>query len=181
LAIAGCLMTRAPEASAVERQHHVGIAPGLGVLATDQSPTSLGGLLGGFYTYGLNDQFNLMVEGAAGLHTYSKDPLSAEDPTVPATRPSVVGSAAAGVSYVLDVLRYVPYGGLLVGADFLSGGTMDRLIAAPTLQIALGLDYQFNRTFNVGFAYRQHLMLTRLATYPSYSTLFLKAEIAWGY
>jgi hypothetical protein len=173
---------QAGPAVAVERQHHIGVAPGLGILATDKSKTAFGATLGAFYTYGLTDQFNLLAEGSIALHEFSREAPDPKAPLViPKTRPSTIGTSAVGVAYVLDVLRYVPYFGVLVGANFLGGGTTDQLVLAPSAQLALGLDYQFSRSFAMGIAFRQHMMLTKLATYPSYTTVFLKAEFAWGY
>ena len=83
--------------------------------------------------------------------------------------------------YVLDVLRWVPYGGALLGAGALGGGNLDATQVLLDGQIALGLDYAINRSWAVGGAFRQHFFLTKMDTYPSYTTLFLRAEYVWGW
>ena len=151
------------------------------LLGAAQSPVSLGGVVGAFYTYGITDQFNLLVEGSFALQGVTESPISDKDPTVPAVRPRFLGTGAAGVSYVLDVLQWVPYGGLLLGVNALGGGTMPGVVVSPDAILAIGLDYQFGRRVTLGGAFRQHFALTQLSVYPSYSQLFLKLEYTWGY
>jgi hypothetical protein len=169
-------------ASAVERQHHVGIAPGATFWATADTPVEAGLSLGAFYTYGINDQINLLAEVRGSVLNLSRDVIDPKDrPIVPSTRPSREGSAALGLAYVLDVLRWVPYFGALVGAEGIGGGTMDKARIMPTLQLALGLDYQFSRTVSAGFAFRQSIFVFNTSQYPTATHLFAKLEFSWGY
>jgi hypothetical protein len=169
-------------ASAVERQHHIGIAPGTTLWATADSPVEMGLSLGAFYTYGITDQINLLGEVRGSVLNYSHDPIDPKDPqSVPKTRPGREGSAALGLAYVLDVLRWVPYFGVLVGAQGIGGGKMDSARYMPTLQLALGLDYQFSRTVSAGFALRQSLFVFNTSQYPTATHLFAKLEFSWGY
>lgn len=151
------------------------------LLGAAQSPVSLGGVVGAFYTYGITDQFNLLVEGSFAVQGVSQSPISDKDATVPGVRPRFLGTGAAGVSYVLDVLQWVPYGGLLFGVNALGGGTLPGTVVSPDAILAIGLDYQFGRRVTLGGAFRQHFLLTQLSAYPSYSQLFLKLEYTWGY
>lgn len=143
-------------AGAVEREHHVGIDAGAAILvASDKSGG--GAAAGAHWTYGLSDAWNLMLEGA----------FSTTSPTV--------GNVGAGVAYVLDVLRWVPYAGLLaegyaVGGDKWLGGAA----------IALGLDYRFSRTVAAGFAIREHTT-TLPRTYPSFTQALARLEYTWGW
>jgi hypothetical protein len=170
------------EAHAVERQHHVGLAPGATFWKTADSPIATGFSMGAFYTYGITDQINLLGEVRGSVLTLSRDVIDPKDrPIVPKTRPSREGSAAIGLAYVLDVLRWVPYGGFLVGAQGLGGGTMESAKYMPTLQLALGLDYQINRTLSAGFAFRQSIFVFNASEYPTATHLFAKVEFSWGY
>jgi hypothetical protein len=176
-----CAFT-ASTASAVERQHHIGIAPGATFWATADTPVAAGLSLGAFYTYGITDQINLLGEVRGSVLTLSRDVIDPKDrPIVPTTRPTREGSAALGLAYVLDVLRWVPYFGALVGAQGIGGGTLDRARIMPTLQLALGLDYQFSRTVSAGFAVRQSIFVFNTSDYPTATHLFAKLEFSWGY
>ncbi len=159
-------------AGAVERQWHVG--GDVGGAALDVGDTMhLGVGFGLDATYGLTDQFNLVAEAQTSRL------LPGSDPNVAHSRPTGLTSGAIGATYVLDVLRWVPYGGILLGGDLLSGGVLPDAKGLATAQIALGLDYQLDRTWSVGVAAREHLYAT--STYPSFTTVFLRVEYAWGW
>src|SRR5262245_21009746 len=83
-----------------ERQWHAGASFGYALLPGD---TTTHGLVGGLHlTYGLSDAFNAMLE------------LNLSGPISPPDR--FVASGALGVGYVVDILQWVPYVGLLAGA-----------------------------------------------------------------
>jgi hypothetical protein len=165
-------------ALAVEREHHVGADLGGSMLVVaDKGSADIGGAAGAHYTYGLSDAFNLMVEGAWSLLSLDETRKA----STPRTRPSWAANADVGLGYVLDVLTWVPYGGLLVGAYSLSGGTIDGTKFLPGVEIALGLDYRFSRSVAGGVALRQHLLVTELSTYPSFTQAFARIEYTWGW
>ena len=143
----------------------------------DKSSVSVGAGLGAHYTYGINDQFNFMAE--MNVSRVAADQQQ-DDETSPHTRPSDVANVSAGVGYVLDVLRFVPYFGILAGGYRLSGGTLDQPLVLPGFSIAVGLDYQLTRHWVVGLEGQQHMFLTMVARYPSYTTLALRLEFQWG-
>jgi hypothetical protein len=164
-------------ARAFERQHHVGVDLGLSMLSIDgKSSLDLGGGVGAHYTYGLTDQFNFVVEGS-----YSRVALSESSPGSPHTLPTGVSHLGVGVMYVLDVLQWVPYFGLVGGGYLLSGGTLDNPKLLPGIELGLGLDYQLNRSFAVGVAGRQTLLITEMSTYPSFTNVFARCEYIWGW
>lgn len=165
-------------AAATERQHHLGLAP-VGSLVKVRS-RNLGAGLGAtaLYTYGLTDQFNFMAEAT---HSFLSVGEKSPEPVPPLLRPGFMSTGAVGVSYVLDVLRWVPYAGILASGNVLGGGVLPNAFFAPGAQAAVGLDYQFSRHLVAGAGFRQHFLLTRLRDYPSYSSLFLKIEWQWGY
>ena len=162
-------------ARAVDKEHHVGLTLGPSVLVTD-SKTLGGGGPGLTYSYGVTDAFNFIAEGSTSL-------LAVGDVDAKTSHylPHTLSNAAVGASYVLDVLRWVPYGGVLAGGYVLGGGTLDKSLVIPGAQLALGLDYKFNFSWSAGVGYRQHLFFTQVTAYPSYSTFFLRVEYAWGH
>ena len=170
-------VTIASRAGAVERESHVGIDTGGAMLVmSDKTDVGLG--LGGHWTYGLSDSLNLMGEAAWSQVAFGE---KLESATTPRTRPAGVADAAFGVGYVLDVLRWVPYAGVLAGAYALAGGTLAALEVAPGGAIALGLDYRCGRSVAVGIAFREHFLLTKLSTYPSFTQVFARVEYTWGW
>lgn len=176
--VLGALFTSEP-ARAIERQHHLGLGPQLSILAiADKSTASVGAGVSLHYAYGLSDTWNLMVEGswARVAASQKEDP-----PEAPKTRPEGADHAAAGIGYVLDVFKWVPYLSLLAGAYRLSDGTLTSDLWLPGVSAGLGLDYQLSRSFAIGVGAREHLMVTKLGTYPSYTTVMLRAEYMWGW
>jgi opacity protein-like surface antigen len=168
----------APHAAAVEKEHHIAVAGGPALLGVDdRSGVELGAGAAVYYTYGLTDAFNLLVEGSSSAVGLNE---KLDNPDTPHTRPATVSSLGAGAAYVLDVLRWVPYGGILATGYYLGGGTIDKGLAVLGAQLALGLDYKFNFNWAIGVAYRQHMLLTKMSTYPSFSQLFFKIEYSWG-
>jgi hypothetical protein len=169
-------MLFASTAGAVEREHSIAVGGGLSVLdVADKSSADVGAGAGLAYTYGLSDAFNLMVEG-----TWSLVALNETVQGAPPTRPSMVTSLDVGVAYVFDVIRWVPYVGLLAGACALNGGTIDGLKLEPGAAFALGFDYRFNRSWAAGLALRQQVF-AESGTYPSYSQAFARVEYIWGW
>lgn len=178
-ACAGASFLVAGEAHAIERQHHIGLGPALGILSIDgKSTLSVGAGAAVHYAYGLTDQWNLSIEGSSVIVAADQQQ---DFPTSPRNRPAGVDHAAVGIGYVIDILRWVPYINAHGGLYRLSGGTLDQALYLPGFSVGVGLDYQLNRRFAVGIAGREHLMLTKLDTYASYLTGIVRLEYMWGY
>jgi hypothetical protein len=172
------LVSYSPAAGAVEREHHVGFdAGGAMLVIADKSTPDVGAGLGAHWTYGLSDAFNLMVDGSWSLVALGEKRVGAQ---TPATRPASITSVDAGVAYVLDVLRWVPWGGLLVGGYAFNGGTVSGVRVLPGVALALGLDYRITRSWAAGVSIRQH-MVADLSTYPSFTQTFARIEYTWGW
>jgi hypothetical protein len=170
-------LAHAPPAHAVEKQTHLGVGGGLSMLSVDGKATmSVGAGAGVDLRYGLTDAFNLHVE--AGHSVVALD-QGQDTPTTPLTRPATVSTAAVGAAYTLDIIRIVPYAGVFAGAAILGGGTLPSALVLPDVQLGLGLDYYLSRNWGVGLAYRQHLFVSKLSTYPSYSNVWLRVEYTW--
>jgi hypothetical protein len=166
-------------AAAIENQQHLGISPVLGILSVDKKSTSDVGAGGAvYYAYGLNDQWNLAIDlSSVEVAANQKQ----DTPTAPRDRPAAVHTGTAGVSYVIDILRWVPWLSVEGGVDVLHGGTLANTLILPEVNGGAGLDYQISRTFAVGVAGREHFMISKLDTYPSYLTLTARLEVMWGY
>jgi hypothetical protein len=164
-------------AGAVEREHHVGVDLGATLLSVnDKGSVDLGPSAGAHWTYGLTDAFNLMVEGSWSLVS-TNEPRGKD---IPHTRPTWESHGSVGVAYVFDVLRWVPYVGLLIGGYVLGGGTLDGTKVLPGFSFAAGVDYRLNRSFTLGISARQHMM-NEASNYPEFTQLFATAGYTWGW
>ena len=167
------------DASAIERQHHLGAGGQLSILSIeDKTTASVGAGLALHYAYGLNDTFNLMVEATSSA--VARDQQQ-DTPEAPRTRPAGVDHGSFGVGYVIDVFKWVPYLCALGGVYRVYGGTVPEALFLPGVSVGAGLDYQLSRSFAIGVGLREHLMISKLQTYPSYTTVLLRAEYMWGW
>ena len=164
----------ARDASAFERQWHVGFDAGYAVVF-ENGVSGYGG--GGHAAYGLSDSFNIMVELAGTRHPGAGVTVGSGE-TQRVLSMETVLSGAAGMAYTIDVARVVPYVGLLAGAYRL--GDVSQSLS-PGGQLALGLDYQLERNWAVGAQLRMHTILTQEAGAVAYATTFLRLEYLWGF
>src|SRR4051794_41264444 len=94
LAVASMLLASAREAHALEHQQHFGLDPSLSILKVDDKSTVSAGVgMGLHYTYGINDQFNVMAE--MNVSRVAADQQQ-DDETSPHTRPADVAHVTAG-------------------------------------------------------------------------------------
>jgi outer membrane protein with beta-barrel domain len=178
LAVAAAVLTLASSAFAVEREDHLGVdLGGSALIIADKSSADIGPALGAHWAYGLSDAFNLMVEGGWSIASLRDKP----GPKIPSDRPAWIANADVGVGYVFDVLQWVPYAGLLVGGEALSGGTLPRGKFFPNAVVALGLDYRLSPRLAVGAALRQQFTALESSTYPSFTQAFARLEYTWGW
>ena len=175
---AGAALLVPATARAVEHEHHFGVGAGPAILKVDDKAGLMVGAGGALhYAYGLSDAFNFVAEYSTAIVALD---AKLDTPTTPHTRPSTVDTLGVGAAYVFDVLRWVPYASVLAGGSLLHGGTLDKNLFAGGVQLGLGVDYKFSFSWAAGIAYRQHLLLTTMSTYPTYSQLFFRVEYAWG-
>lgn len=160
--------TIANSAGAVEREHHLGLDLGGNTLVIGGSGTDTGASVGAHWTYGLTDQFDLMIEGAWSVEALGR-------------RAGSITNGDVGVSYVLDVLRWVPYFGVLVGGYELTGSEIGGPKLLPGGVLAGGLDYRLNRALELGVAVREHMLLTEASIYPSFVQVLARIEYTWGW
>jgi hypothetical protein len=178
VAAASLAATLAAPARATEREHQLGADLGLSLLPIqDKSTMDVGAGVGAHYSYGLTDQFNFMAEANGSIVALGQS----SGKGIPTTRPSTLTTAGVGLGYVLDITQWVPYFGVLLGAGMMTGGSLTSALFLPDAQIAVGLDYRLNRDWAFGVAGRQHMFVTELGEYPSYTTVTARFEYTWGW
>ena len=160
-------------ARAFEREWHVG--GGVGITAYPHY-YSAGPSLGLNAAYGLSDVFDLKLELLGSTHSYSAGEAS------PSERGGAY-SAAAGLSYKLDILQWIPYGAALIGYQHIAGPLP---ASAPfrkddaILALVLGLDYAATRNFGLGVSFRTNFLLSTFDEGEAFTTM-LRAEYHWGF
>jgi hypothetical protein len=163
-------------AGAVEREHQLGVDVGGAMLSVEDASTPfIGPAFGIHYGYGITDQFNLLVEAQYGLVAFG--PPGA---TEPPTHPAQIWNADVGLTYILDVLRWVPYFGALAGGYLMSGHSLLSPLVLPGAEIVVGLDYLVTPRWAVGFEASEHFLFTDISLYTSYATALLRTEFRWG-
>jgi hypothetical protein len=173
LAVALVVVGSPGSARAFEREWHLG--GGLGVTAYPHN-YSAGPALGLNAAYGVSDVFDVKLELLGSLNGYQENAQSPREHAEPF-------SAAAGLSYKLDVLQWIPYGALLVGYQHVAGRLPvgepfrrdDALVA-----LVLGLDYAATRSFGLGASIRSDLRVSSLGQGQSFTPM-LRAEYHWGF
>jgi hypothetical protein len=172
VAVALSLVSGAAKAWAVEREHALSVGVGGSILdVSSKGSADVGGGAAVAYSYGLSDALNFMAEASWSLVALKETARNA---------PEMATTLNVGVGYVFDVVRWVPYAGLLVGSAALNGGGINGVKFVPEAALALGFDYRFDRTWSAGIALRQY-MFTDPGTYPSYSQAFARVEYIWGW
>jgi hypothetical protein len=164
--LATALCGKTGSALAFEREWHVGAAAGV----SDGKGLTLSPAVGAYAAYGLSDVFDVRAEVTArGYHIGSDE------------NPNAL-SAAVGVAYKLDVLRWVPWAGAYVGyVGYLAEPRLDLPYKQHdvALGIGAGLDYGISRELGVGVTVRLDYALSRTET--STVDALLRAEYRWGW
>jgi opacity protein-like surface antigen len=163
------LVMASDDASAYERQWHLGLSTGYTYASF---PAKSGhGFAGGLHaTYGITDAFNLR------LHS----DVCAFDLPDPETN-AVLFNNAFGAEYVFDILRWVPYIGAAVGPNtmFISKGPT---IVHLDLEIPGGVGYKLTRSWTIGAEFRYRLLLLgKTDVSPMNNFIALgRVEYGWG-
>lgn len=168
IAVVSAALTLGSTAAATEGLWRAGLDGGWG--AVSWNGATVGGYGGGAHlTYGLSDEFNAMFEASATSHgvTAGRSRL-------------LVASSAVGAAYTLDVIDWVPYFGLLVGAYRFSGAELAKGEVKLGFQAALGLDYRMSRSWGLGAQLRYHTFSDEPFS-SHYMTACARAEYIWGW
>lgn len=158
---AAVLCAAAPTASADEGETALSVTLGYATFAIpDHDPH--GAALGLDYERGVTDA--LWLRGSAGGGVYHQD------------GPAYSGHAVLGLTYALDVLKYVPYANLGIGAIAVTGDELDTGVH-PLLEIGGGLDILVDRGFSWGVQARFESFLDRTAFFTAGARLTWR----WGF
>jgi hypothetical protein len=126
------------------------------------APTA-GGLAFVEFERGLSEALSWRVEASGGLYGGGGVSWS--------------GSAALGIVYRFDVLKYVPYAALEVGGSYVGGGPVPEAVLDPVVLIAGGVDFLKSRTRSWGIE-------GRLSSFLGDTTLFslgARYTSRWGF
>ncbi len=124
LAIVAAAVAVSARAHAVERENQLGLELGVPMLVVQGKSTNTlsGGSFGLHYTYGITDAVNLVADGGTSLMPWGASSLS------------TTSNLDVGVAYVLDVLRWVPWGAVEAGGYALTGDPVGGTQNPPRLR-----------------------------------------------
>ena len=161
-AAALALALTAPPAAASEGVRSFSASLSYGTFRLDDEVEPQGGVLGFDFEHGLSDTIALRAAAAGGL--YYQDAMA------------YTGHAVVGLTYVFDVLKWVPYVNLGVGGIVVDGAELDLRIE-PLIELGAGVDFLQSREFSWGLQARYETYTTR--------THFLSAGLRmtwrWGF
>jgi hypothetical protein len=135
LALALTLVAGAAPARADDGESALSISAGYSSFAIPEHEPP-GGALGLEYEHGIGD--SMWVRAAAAGGVYGGDEGAA-----------YAGLASLGITYVVDVLRYLPYLHAGVGGALLGGGALDTQ-AHPLVELGAGVDLLRGRDLSYG-------------------------------
>ena len=134
-----------------------------GAAAAQGDVSGVGGGLGVDYQRGFGDTW--WFRAAVGGMVYAVDGQA-----------SYGALASAGVTYAVDVIKYVPYIGIGGGALVVGGGAVDAAVE-PYLELGIGLEVLQSTTFSWGID-------ARFSSFVGDATVFLvgpRVAWKWGY
>jgi len=161
----GLVVLGPSRAAAFGDQLHTGVKGGLAM----QKDRDLGWGVGAHAAYGLSDMFDAEVEL-----------LLTENVAVQDLKTRVL-AATAGIAYKVDILRWIPYVGILGGYyDYggVPGPNGETKAGGAALQI--GLDFLMTRELALSFDFRSHFSFKE-EFYSPMQTVMLGAEYRWGF
>lgn len=127
----------------------------------DHSPH--GGVLGIDYERGFSDALSLRVSGGAGA--YYEDGQT-----------TYTSHVVAGMTYLFDVIKYVPYTSAGLGAIVIAGGEQDTQVNA-LVELGVGLDVLHSRAFSYGIQAKLEKFLESTAFF----TAGMRVTWRWGF
>jgi hypothetical protein len=151
-------------ALAFEREWHAGAKGGLAF----QPGRDTGWGVGAHGAYGLSDMFD------AELELFLTQNAADQDQT------ARVFAATAGVAYKIDIVRWIPYFGLLGGYyDFWGVPGPNGETKTVGMAAQIGLDFLLMREVALSLDYRPHVSFVDGPNIPL-QTLMLGVEYRWG-
>ncbi len=165
-AVAALLCARAHPAAAGEDDRSLSLS---GSYATYSIPdhAPAGAALGLEYERGFSDAMSFRVGGGGGIYFAS---LGEDGKTSYSTH------ATVGITYLFDVVRYVPYATVGLGGIWIFGGGQDAKLNA-LVEFGVGLDILQSRRFSWGVQAR----LESFVQETSFFTAGVRATWRWGF
>jgi hypothetical protein len=158
LAAGLAIAVAAPAADASEDDRAFSVSLNYGRYTLDEDISPDGGVVGFDYEHGISDPISLRASAGGGL--YYQD------------GPAYSGHAVVGVTYLFDVLKYVPYANIGAGGIVLGGDGFDTQLE-PLIEIGFGVDFLRSREFSWG-------VLARYETYFNETSFFTAgARLTW--
>ena len=161
-AAAVALALVAPEAAASEGERAFSVSLNYGHFELDEDIAPDGGVIGFDFERGLSDAISLRASAGGGV--YYEDGMAYS------------GHAVLGFTYLFDVLKYVPYANLGVGAIVVNGSGFDTTVE-PLIEIGFGLDILQDREFSWGFQARYETYTNK----TRFFTVGMRATWRWGF
>jgi hypothetical protein len=127
----------------------------------DHSPS--GSVLGLDYERGFSEALSFRASTGAGVYFADEGR-------------SYSGHLVVGITYLLDVLKYVPYVNLGVGGILLGGGGVETDLSA-LLEMGVGLDVLHSRSFSYGVVVRFESYIQE----TSFFTAGARLTWRWGF
>jgi opacity protein-like surface antigen len=168
------------EADAYERQWQAGFSAGYAQLVNQGATAAPLGSYPGIgatfsLTYGLSDAWNIIGHVDGSIH--------------PGATPVAMYGGGAGVSYVIDVVRWVPWLGVTAGGYGVTAldpcvATTDAPCTNGRLGLSLlgGLDYQLSRSFSIGGGGRYTVLLFGNQNKVDHTfSILARFQYIWGY
>ena len=127
-----------------------------------------GGVLGVDFERGFSDALALRVSGGGGTYFGETQSYS--------------GHLTVGVTYLFDVIKYVPYANIGIGGIVLSGGTNEDGEAVDTeisglIELGFGVDVLHSRSFSYGVLLRFESFVESTAFF----TVGARVTWRWGF
>jgi hypothetical protein len=169
-ALAACLLLVPGVASAVEGEQALSLSARFAsVTVTEEvdrrnrDRTGFGGGLMVDYQKAVSDTLWLRGAATGTLHSFDGEL-------------AVAGHAAVGVTYAVDVLKYVPYVSAGIGAMVIGGPAIDTAVK-PYIELGVGLDIVSSTRFSWGLDARFASFLSQAAVL----TIGPRLSWRWGY
>ena len=162
-ALAAALLSLPATAAASEGENIISLRLGYaGYTLSDQDHAASGALVGVEYERGVTEA--LWLRGQVGLGAY------------PFGEASFSGDASVGLTYAIDVIRYVPYVKGGVGVLGVIGPAVDTSIY-PLIEAGAGLDILHSRAFSYGLEARVEAFFEGTAFF----TAGARISYRWGF
>ena len=159
---AAILLCAARPSAASDDESALSVSLGYGTYAVPDSNPH-GSVLGVDYERGFSDALSFRASGGAGAY-YGNDQLTYS------------GHLVLGITYLFDVIKYVPYANLGLGGIAIFGEE-DGTRLSPLVELGVGVDVLHSRTFSYGVQLRFETFLQE----TSFFTGGLRATWRWGF